>query len=118
MKLTDSMEDQILHITDLDTALSLLRSYALQNPDTQMQEALRQGTWGVHIHFHARHYIEKRYNEKPKLGTIFIAGLELSIEELWEEIDLRLAIVKRALLDHLQDEDIVEDEWTEAEVTV
>ena len=59
--------------------------------------------------FHYGHYYEQRYKEEPKRGIINIAGLELTFEQLWEELTDRLALAKKLMLERIRDDDLTED---------
>jgi len=106
MKLTEELRTQIVAMQTVGDALRLLKAYAADDPD--LEQDIRKITYGIDKRFHYRWYEEKPFIEKEKGGYIILKGgedTEMSYEELWDEIDNRIAHAQRVLLEHLQDDD-------------
>lgn len=106
MKITEEMLDHILGIQTIGEGVRLMKAYA--NEDPKIQKYINRVTYGIKKRFHYQRYENGLFIEKPKGGYVVMDGQKIPYEELWDEIDDRIALVQKVLLEHIQEEDIIE----------
>jgi hypothetical protein len=103
------MMDKILSIKTVGEAVTLLKAYAHEEP--QLKPEIKKITFGINIPFHYLHYEQGLYHYKEKKGILhFNVGGAYKIEGIWEEIDDRIALSQKLLLDHMQNDKAYEEE--------
>lgn len=104
MKFTSDNVNQVISM-EIEDAYTFYITCKLENPE--LNKSYDKIRWGIHEEFDIHDVFEDRVIIKPKSDKVRIRGKTIPLTNYRTEIENRIALIKKAILDHITEQNTI-----------